>query len=112
MFSYLLESHEVVICSFSIEEARSVFDRKFPEKLESLKQLLDSIEFTKFETPAQIDPASYPKIRDIKDLPILVSAIQSDVDILISGDKDFENIEIKKPLIFTPGEYLTLMGSE
>jgi len=41
-------------------------------------------------------------------LPVLVSAIQEDVDILITGDKDFSDIEIEKPEILTPSEYLNL----
>lgn len=39
----------------------------------------------------------YPKIRNIHDLPVLVSAILSDVDILLTGDKDFEDVKIDSP---------------
>jgi hypothetical protein len=35
----------------------------------------------------------------------LVSAILSEVDILITGDKDFWEIEIDKPEIFNPIEF-------
>ena len=51
-------------------------------------------------------------MRDSNDLPILVSAIISDSDILITGDKDFEDISIKKPLIFTPNQYYDLIKKE
>lgn len=44
-------------------------------------------------------------LRDIKDIPILYSAIISNVDILITGDKDFESIDIDKPEIMTPAEF-------
>ena len=37
--------------------------------------------------PEKIDEKKYPKIRDIKDLPVPVAAILSDSDILITGDK-------------------------
>ena len=41
-------------------------------------------------------------IRDEKDLPILVSAIIGDVDMFITGDKDFHCVDIEKPqIVFT-----------
>lgn len=67
------------------------------------------ISFEEFKTPEKIDEEKYPKIRDIKDLPVLVSAILSDSDILLTGDKDFEDIKIDKPLIFTPAKYYELI---
>lgn len=47
-----------------------------------------------------------PKIRDKKDIPVIVSAIASDVDILITGDKDFAELSIERPEILTPSEFL------
>ena len=82
VLAHLFDFHTVVIASYSIEESKKVFLNKFPEKLNVL-----------------------PKIRDVHDLPILASAILSDVDVLITGDKDFEGISLAKPLIFTPSEY-------
>jgi predicted nucleic acid-binding protein len=46
------------------------------------------------------------KIRDEKDYPILYTAIIEDVDILITGDKDFLNIDVEKPEILTPAQFL------
>jgi predicted nucleic acid-binding protein len=37
---------------------------------------------------------------------VLHSAIIADVDVLITGDKDFENIEIERPEIMTPKKFL------
>lgn len=48
----------------------------------------------------------FPVIRDIYDFPILATAILEDVDILITGDKDFRDTEIEKPEILTPSEFL------
>jgi predicted nucleic acid-binding protein len=39
-------------------------------------------------------------------IPILVTALLSDVDILITGDKDFFDVDIDRPEILTPREYL------
>jgi len=43
-------------------------------------------------------------------LPVLVSAILSDSDVLITGDKDFEEVKIDKPLIFSPTKYYELIN--
>ncbi|GBF33744.1 hypothetical protein DCCM_2854 [Desulfocucumis palustris] len=47
-----------------------------------------------------------PKIRDEKDKPVLLSAITADVNVLITGDKDFTGIDVDRPEILTPTEFL------
>jgi len=109
VFSHLIEKHTVIIASYIKEECKEVFEKKFPLKKEQLNIFFDGIRFEEFKTPKKIDEKKYPKIRDIKDLPVLVSAILSDSDILITGDKDFEDVKIDKPLIFTPAAYFELI---
>lgn len=110
--SHLIENHDLIISSYSINECETVFDRKFPLKKECLKKFFSNLTFELFETPNNIDSNAYPQIRDLKDIPIFVSAIVSNSDILITGDKDFENINSKKPLIFTPNAYFELLNKK
>lgn len=112
VFSHLLEKHTVIISSYAKDECLEVFQKKFPNKVEQIKIFFDGISYEEFVTPTSINEAEYPKIRDIKDLPILVSAILSDSDILLTGDKDFEEIKIDKPLIFSPANYYKLIKWE
>jgi len=56
-------------------------------------------------TPEEFDTELF-HIRDMKDYPVLYTAIIEDIDILITGDKDFSDIEIDKPEIMTPGEFI------
>ena len=79
--------------------------------MEQLEIFFDGINFEEFKSTEKINEKKYPKIRDIKDLPVLVSAILSDADILLTGDKDFEDIKIDKPLIFTPSKYYDLIDN-
>ncbi|QHX42779.1 putative toxin-antitoxin system toxin component, PIN family [Treponema vincentii] len=109
VFSHLIEKHTVIIASYIKDECKEVFEKKFPLKKEQLNIFFNGIRFEEFKTPEKIDEKEYPEIRDIKDLPVLVSAILSDSDILITGDKDFEDIKIDKPLIFTPAAYFELI---
>ena len=112
VFSHLLEKQTVIISSYTKEECVEVFEKKFPAKKEQLEIFFDGINFEEFKSPNKIDEKKYPKIRDIKDLPVLVSAILSDADILLTGDKDFEDIKIDKPLIFTPSKYYELIENK
>ncbi|MEL3905424.1 MAG: putative toxin-antitoxin system toxin component, PIN family [Treponema sp.] len=109
VFSHLLVKHTVIISSYTRDECEEIFEKKFPLKKELLNIFFDGIDFEEFKSPQEIDENQYPEIRDIKDLPVLASAILSDSDILITGDKDFEDIKIDKPLIFTPTKYFDLI---
>ena len=101
VFSYLLEKETVVISSYVKEECKEVFEKKFLSEIEQLCLFFDGIPFEEFKSPERIDEKNYPTIRDKKDLPVLASAILSGSDILITGDKDFEDIKLDKPLIFS-----------
>jgi predicted nucleic acid-binding protein len=46
-------------------------------------------------------------MRDIYDYPILATAILEDIDVLITGDKDFAAVDIERPEILTPTEFLS-----
>ena len=45
------------------------------------------------------------KFPDKKDYPILASAIIADVDVFITGDKDFGGLDLKRPEIMTISEF-------
>ena len=51
-----------------------------------------------------------PDIRDEKDKPILAAAITADVDVLITGDGDFSDVEIERPEILSPAEFWKRYG--
>lgn len=109
VFDYILEMHQPVICSYSIDEAYKVFEKKFPHKLESLKNFFDKLDYEHFISPKSIDMKKYPEMREPNDVPILVSAVLSDSDILLTGDKDFDNLDLKRPLILSPSKYYDLI---
>ena len=52
------------------------------------------------------------EIRDENDYIILHTAIIEDMDIFITGDKDFENINIKKPKIMTASKFIDIYCNE
>lgn len=102
----ICDHHTLVLSSYIIEELKDVVNRKFPNKLNHLNKFLYQIPYELNYTPHEILNNCLIKIRDTKDLPILNSAIVSDVDIFITGDKDFEDVKIEKPEIMTAIEFL------
>jgi putative PIN family toxin of toxin-antitoxin system len=106
-----LAKEQIVLCSFVVEEVKKVVDRKFPDRLKDIDGFFQSLPFTMAYTPENFNADEYPAMRDENDLPILVTAIQEDVDVLISGDKDFTSLEVERPEILTPTEFLEMHGN-
>ena len=57
-------------------------------------------------TPKILDQDEFPTMRDVKDSPILATAILENVDVFITGDKDFLVLDIDMPDIVTMTEFL------
>ena len=103
---YVAEQERLVLASYIVDELRQVFQNKFPDKTEHLIRYLERREFEFFATPHDLQYVSMPTLRDAKDEPVLASAILADVDILITGDKDFADVKIDRPIILTPAAFL------
>ena len=73
--------------------------------LSSVGKMLLKMSYEYVYTPEEFDTELF-HIRDMKDYPVLYTAIIEDIDVLITGDKDFSDIEIDKPEIMTPGEFI------
>lgn len=67
--------------------------RKAPKFLPDVEVLLAEMSY---ELIPAIDHAE-KLIRDAKDQPILNAAIMSDVDIILTGDKDFLCLDMERP---------------
>jgi len=101
----IADEFNIVLSSQIIEELQLVTALKFPNKKAALDRFMRKLSFEMAFTPTEIDPEIYPKIRDKKDYPILASAIIADVDVFITGDKDFTAIDIERPEIMTISEF-------
>ena len=66
-----------------------------------------SIEIIK--TPPETEGSELEeKIRDVKDRPILRTALAAGVDVLITGDKDFLEAELDSPRAISAADFLRL----
>ena len=101
--------NHAIVCDQNIDELRRIFNRKFPNKIPLLERFL-SLALTVLEvvpTPVSAEDAEV-LIRDSKDRPILRAAIEANVDILLTGDKDFLESGIKHPRMLTAAQFLEL----
>ena len=105
LIKVIAEKHNFILSSFVIEELMAVVQRKFAGKEEAVDRFLSKFPYEMVYTPKEMRQDLF-QIRDEKDYPILYTAIIEDVDVLITGDKDFTDIEIEKPEILTPAQFL------
>ena len=99
-------NHRIVICDYVIEELRLETERKFPMKKDALENFFRELPFDLVFTPKAINTDEFPRIRDTKDSPILATAILEDVDVFVTGDKDFLVLEVDTPDIVTMNEFI------
>jgi len=105
MLALIFSEHELILSSFVVTELKDVIRRKFPAKAGVVDRLLLKMSYTLVYTPDEMDETLF-NIRDAKDYPVLYTAIVEDVDILVTGDKDFADIKIEKPEILTPAGFM------
>ncbi len=98
--------HDIILCTHILEELTRIFKRKFKNKITALEEFLSELTYELIYTPQNISVEKYPTIRDKNDFPILVSAIIGIVDVIITGDKDFLEMDIEQPAVMTVRDFL------
>ena len=103
---HIADHHEIVLCDRNITELRDILTRKAPQLLADAEVLLAELSY---ELIPAVDHAE-KLIRDAKDQPILNAAIVSDVDIILTGDKDFLCLSMEHPTGMTAAQFLEIEG--
>jgi putative PIN family toxin of toxin-antitoxin system len=103
--AHVARNHKLVLSKYTLVELRNVFKRKFPDRIEFLEKFVKKLNYELIDIRIG-EHKKYPKIRDMDDIPLLASAIEAKVDVLITGDKDFYEILIEIPKIMKPREYV------
>lgn len=98
---YVIDNHEMVLCDRNITELRDILKKKAPKFLPDADVLLAEMSY---ELIPSVDHAE-KLIRDAKDQPILNAAIVSDVDIILTGDKDFLSLDMEHPKCMTIAQF-------
>lgn len=98
--------HDMVLCDRNLSELRDILNRKAPSALPDAEVLLAELSY-------ELIPAVYhveKLIRDAKDQPILNAAIVANVDIILTGDKDFLSLDMEHPKCLTAAQFLQSEG--
>jgi putative PIN family toxin of toxin-antitoxin system len=96
------EHQNLVLCDYIITELRGVVSRKRPDLLADIDEFLAKLPYESISAPRQASEL----ITDPKDHPIMNAAIKSGVDIIISGDRHFLELELEHPKTMSAAEYL------
>ncbi len=95
--------NEAMVCEQNIEELCRFFRQKMPAKENVLNNfLLDLYKNLEIVCVPEEVLSTELKIRDADDRPILRAAVVAGADIILTGDRDFLESGINKPLILTP----------
>lgn len=105
---HVAENHEIVLCDQNIQEFREILTRKAPRFLPDAEVFIAELPFELIPAVAHAEKL----IRDTKDQPILNAAILSDVDLILTGDKDFLSLNMERPKCLTASDYLEIEGVE
>jgi putative PIN family toxin of toxin-antitoxin system len=105
MMSKATTEHQLVLSSYIVDELIETIKAKFPHRLSDIDKYLNQLSYELVYAPINPELGLF-EIRDPSDYPVLYSAISADVDVFITGDKDFHEVEIEKPDIVTATGFL------
>lgn len=90
--------HDILVSDYVENEFRKKILLKWADRAKEIFEDYDSLNLIRCRSTTQ----TLGQVRDEKDIPVLSDAIFHEVDILLTGDKDFLESEIKNPLIMSP----------
>ena len=91
-------SHELLVSDYVDAEFKAILEMKWKEKSEKVYSLYHKLPFVFCES----SPMPMGNLRDVKDIPVLSDALFHHADMILSGDKDFIEADIERPLVFSP----------
>ncbi len=95
----LLDSnHKLYVSEYVDSELKAKLELKWPDKAERVYNLYHEMDFC-FCTSVH---ERLGVLRDEKDIPVLSDALYHEVDMILTGDRDFLEANLEKPLIFSP----------
>ena len=91
-------SHELLVSDYVDAEFKAILEMKWKEKAEKVYSLYHTLPFVFCGS----SPMQLGTLRDAKDIPVLSDALFHNVDVILSGDKDFIEADLEHPLVISP----------
>lgn len=102
-------NEQLYVSEYIDQEFKEKLEIKWPSKARRIYELYHKLNIIFCESTNDV----LGELRDKKDIPVLSDAIYHNVDVILTGDRDFLESDIEYPLIFSPGmmiEYLNARG--
>ena len=101
-------SHELLVSDYVDAEFKAILEMKWKEKAEKVYSLYHTLPFVFCGS----SPIQTGNLRDAKDIPVLSDALFQNADIILSGDKDFIEAELERPLVISPSMFYDYLLSQ
>jgi putative PIN family toxin of toxin-antitoxin system len=111
LIEHITRKHTLILSSFVVDELVAVAEKKFPSRKDTIDRFLSRLAYELVYTPHKMQGGLFD-IRDRDDYPVLYTAIVENVDVLITGDKDFADVSVEKPEILTPSAFIAMYMEE
>lgn len=89
--------HKIYVSDYVAKEFSDKVNIKWPNKADMLLKAFYSLPFCFCQSSEVLQG----KLRDKKDIPVLSDALYHHVDVILTGDKDFLEADLEKPLVFS-----------
>ena len=103
---YVSDYYEIVLTKQIIDKFRIIIEKKSCSKIKESEELLNELEFELLDD----NYFEKIKIRDPNDQIILNSAVENNVDYLLTGDKDFLVLNIQNPKCVSINEMIEILN--
>ena len=90
--------YELLVSDYVDSEFKAKLWQKWPDKAGAVYSLYRTLPFTFCGSTDEMQGT----LRDRKDVPVLSDALFHHVDIILSGNKDFLEAGLERPLVFSP----------
>ena len=96
---------ELLVSDYVEKEFCIKIEEKWPDKFDQVYSLFKELSFV-FCDSSNVSEGS---LRDPKDIPVLSDALFHQVDVILSGDKDFLEADLEYPLVLSPAMMLEFL---
>lgn len=111
LVTWCVEHHTCVITTQIGDELARVTRRKSPSQMGVVSEFLFHPGIQIVDIDSSLTNVK-TRIRDETDQPILDAAIAEDVDVILTGDRDFLALSLKRPLVISPAEFYAAFMAE
>ena len=98
LLNLISSGHKLIVTDYVLKEFSDVVEKKWPDKAKVIIEIFKGMDFVFSESTTEETDIL---IRDKKDIQVLSDAIYHEVDVVLSGDRDFLESEIEKPVIMS-----------